>query len=621
MRGEFIERFLTNCKLLFTRVITSLKISFAIFCVLFFMFLYPIVNLEVYFQYSIHTLIYYLDLFVGNNFTAFKGFNLDKYYSFYEASGVTIFEIAASPALKSFIISVTVFIFLLYLSIKKKSPKDEKKILKGMRFLEPKEFSILMRKSIKKNIDKGIEILHYEKEKFLGLFEKTVKIILPKEIENEHFLITGSSGSGKTSLIRNMLRQIEERNQTVIVYDPEGEFIEEFYSPERGDVILNPLDKRCPAWSPVYEISDLAELDTIPNSLIKSSADSADKDSFFIPAARRVLSVVLEIMVKNKITRPDYLYHFFNQPFQKIAKALKGTSAENIIPLEAPTQAAGVIGNISKELSVFSLLPSIENCNEEFSIRDWVKQDKKGWVFLSVPEKYSDKCNSILSLWFDLFMEELLSIDTDKVQPIFVVIDEAQKLPQIKTFKNNDLFTRTRKRLISVLLGFQDINQMQALYGVKQTNTLVNNTGLKFCFSSNDNDTCKWVSGILGQNEVKKSRESFTAGVKEYRDGKTVSEDIRTEDLIIPSEISILPKFTCFIRKSRLDAVTKITIKRIDKVKKNEAFIFRDDELKIDAFQEEEADEEDPTEEEVREEKKEEVFEQTTFNLIDKNAR
>ena len=58
----------------------------------------------------------------------------------------------------------------------------------------------------------------------------------------------GDTGSGKSSAVRQLLRQVQVRNETAIVYDPAMDFVGEFYSPVRGDLILNPLDARCPYW-------------------------------------------------------------------------------------------------------------------------------------------------------------------------------------------------------------------------------------------------------------------------------------------------------------------------------------------------------------------------------------
>ncbi len=73
---------------------------------------------------------------------------------------------------------------------------------------------------------------------------------IPREREAMHFLIVGDSGTGKSAAIRQILSQVWERGEAAIVYDPAMEYLPQFYSAARGDVILNPLDARCPFWSP-----------------------------------------------------------------------------------------------------------------------------------------------------------------------------------------------------------------------------------------------------------------------------------------------------------------------------------------------------------------------------------
>jgi type IV secretion system coupling TraD/TrwB family protein len=67
---------------------------------------------------------------------------------------------------------------------------------------------------------------------------------IPRRIESSHLLIMGDSGTGKSALIRQVLRQLEDRGDTAIVYDAALEYTPQFYAPERGDVILNPIDAR-----------------------------------------------------------------------------------------------------------------------------------------------------------------------------------------------------------------------------------------------------------------------------------------------------------------------------------------------------------------------------------------
>lgn len=76
----------------------------------------------------------------------------------------------------------------------------------------------------------------------------------PRRHERQHFLISGAPGTGKSTAIRSILRQVAQRGEIAVVLDPECEYVPEFYHPERGDLILNPLDVRCPSWSPWSEL-------------------------------------------------------------------------------------------------------------------------------------------------------------------------------------------------------------------------------------------------------------------------------------------------------------------------------------------------------------------------------
>ncbi|HTW80128.1 MAG TPA: type IV secretion system DNA-binding domain-containing protein, partial [Terracidiphilus sp.] len=92
-------------------------------------------------------------------------------------------------------------------------------------------------------------------------------VCVPKEREAMHFLIVGDSGTGKSAAIRQVLSQIWERGETAIVYDPALEYLPQFYRESRGDVVLNPLDARCPFWMPSDEAPHEAEALTVAASL------------------------------------------------------------------------------------------------------------------------------------------------------------------------------------------------------------------------------------------------------------------------------------------------------------------------------------------------------------------
>ena len=115
---------------------------------------------------------------------------------------------------------------------------------------------------------------------------------IPLRNEAQHFQIIGDTGVGKTTLIMQMLQQIQQRGETAVVYDPAGEYVQRFYDPSRGDHILNPLDKRGPYWGPAEEMLRNAEADAIAASLYQPTA--ATKDEFFHETPAQIFAHLLK---------------------------------------------------------------------------------------------------------------------------------------------------------------------------------------------------------------------------------------------------------------------------------------------------------------------------------------
>jgi hypothetical protein len=148
------------------------------------------------------------------------------------------------------------------------------RILRGPVMMTPSEFNETQRAAERKMLSPeslrklSCKLLGKEPPPpVMGIGFKTTEcrelMRIPATKEAQHIQIIGDTGTGKSQLIMQILRQIRDLGEAAIVYDPATEFVKRFYDTERGDVVLNPLDARCPFWSPANEIERNAEAVTI----------------------------------------------------------------------------------------------------------------------------------------------------------------------------------------------------------------------------------------------------------------------------------------------------------------------------------------------------------------------
>jgi len=130
-----------------------------------------------------------------------------------------------------------------------------------------------------------------------------------------------------------VLRQIRERGESAIIYDPACEYLQRFYDAERGDIILNPLDARCPYWGPSQEMGSNAEADAIAASLYQSATDV--KDEFFNQTPAQIFAHLLR-----KGPTPHQLAEWMANS-DTLEAQVAGTEMSFYIDRKAGTQRAG----------------------------------------------------------------------------------------------------------------------------------------------------------------------------------------------------------------------------------------------------------------------------------------
>jgi DNA helicase HerA-like ATPase len=79
--------------------------------------------------------------------------------------------------------------------------------------------------------------------------------------ETKHFKFIGTTGTGKSTAITELLEGALERGDRAVFADPDGGYLARFHDRGRGDVILNPFDPRSVKWDPFAEVHTACDVE------------------------------------------------------------------------------------------------------------------------------------------------------------------------------------------------------------------------------------------------------------------------------------------------------------------------------------------------------------------------
>src|SRR6201992_1010323 len=108
--------------------------------------------------------------------------------------------------------------------------------------------------------------------------------------ETKHFKLIGTTGTGKSTAITELLDGALARGDRAVIADPDGGYLTRFHDSSRGDVILNPFDPRSVKWNPFDEIQTPYDVEQLASGLIPATEDPSSRE--WHAYARTFLSAV-----------------------------------------------------------------------------------------------------------------------------------------------------------------------------------------------------------------------------------------------------------------------------------------------------------------------------------------
>lgn len=369
---------------------------------------------------------------------------------------------------------------------------------------------------------------------------------LVKDSETKHFLVTGATGSGKTTFMDNLLPQVQEKGHPAIVIDQTGEMISKYYQPDRGDIIFNPLDSRSMTWNIWKDC--LGEEDKVAKIIIEFNSKSSGSraNPFWDLSAAEILAALLKICqpIKsfeelNRLAR--------NSTVGELTYRLKGHAAARYFNQDNSVTASSILSVLTTNSKPLSYLKD-GNPNGTFSLKEYFEQIKQGrnnWLFLATKPSNRQITLPLIASMVELACSEMMNIGIDQNRRLWFVLDELAALGNLPALSS--LMAEGRKYGACVMAGLQSLSQLNESYGSYGTSKLFGQFGTLCFFRNREESIARMFTHMCGKEIRIHQQKNTSFGAHEFRDGLSFTEQEKHKDLVTYRDIASLGVGECYM--------------------------------------------------------------------------
>lgn len=353
--------------------------------------------------------------------------------------------------------------------------------------------------------------------------------------ECRHFLFVGSSGGGKTTLIRKLMRQAIKRGDKILVSDPKGDFTSEL----QEIIIFAPWDKRSVRW----EIGkDLNHEDLINEWVGKAIPIPQKGEPVWAQSAQAILlGAILELQHEMpniwmlSDLRVKLLEHLKNPVKIKNAIDQHLPESSGIVQEIKGKTFASVMLNLSAAMRPLLAVCKIDMKLAEInagaiSLRGWADIKRaKPLVLL-----HYQAAESMTKAWcagaLDFIVNHYAGLPDCKAQErrTWLFLDEYPQLGRVdSTLRALEIL---RSKSVRVVIGVQSNAHLKEIYSDNQAQIIEDTTATKVITQLVSSDSGDWASRMVGERVVERYSRSVGGGAG---GGSHTQQWVRSEEAVL----------------------------------------------------------------------------------------
>ena len=373
--------------------------------------------------------------------------------------------------------------------------------------------------------------------------------LLPFEAETTHFMMVGTSGSGKTLSMKRMMRAVLPdvgvvRDHRALIYDAKQDVLS-FLSGlqlECPIVTLNPFDARGVAWDMARDIRTPSAARQLAKILVPGERGGGNQ--FFALGARDLLAEVVMTFIQrvpDAWTLRDLV--LTSRSVDSLEAVLATTSSgQRLFESYFGDERTGrnVLATLRTRLAELEPVAALwSKSSLSVSLDEWAAGEFV--LVLASDEKVRAALDTLNRLVFRRIVDLTLSRTESFERRSWFFLDEVREAGKLDGLSS--LLTRGRSKGASAVLGFQDVEGLREAYGVHLANEVMAMCSNKSVLRIESPETAAWASKLMGEFERIELRESTSSGSFRNR-YRTKSEQRVKTDAVLSSEFLSIPPTT-----------------------------------------------------------------------------
>lgn len=389
-------------------------------------------------------------------------------------------------------------------------------------------------------------------------------IKFPSKIATSHFMVVGTTGSGKSITIRLLVQEAlrpigSGADHRALIYDAKQDMASQLAGmgfDRRNCKIftLNPFDARCLCWDIARDVTEPTTAFQVASLLIPQDKNASQP--FFTDAAQSLLyGVLMAYMRQGTKWRFSDVIRAMQTP-ARLEEILKSTDETRPIAerfFGNRDTLGSIMATVATKMIIFEPIAAMwdkaYDRGHTLSLTEWVSHRGKDncILILGNNEKARRPLDALNRVLFQRATELILDQEEnrDDSRRTWLFLDEAAEAGNLEGLQS--LLAKGRSKGACVVLGFQDIEALREVYGEKIANSLTGQCNNKAILRLESPNTAEWASKLFGSYEAIEWRRSDTGGSSSGPQGgsssnsTTYAEQYVKREAVLESQLYLLP--------------------------------------------------------------------------------